>query len=390
MKILKNIRISTLFVLYVVGFMFALRSALPSYINSTFLSGISSEKAVGIIYTLCSILTLFIFVFILSKLLNKIGNYKIILFFLFINIISLFGLSVLKDNFLLILCFIVSYSATTISAFCLDIFIEHNSTDDNTGKIRSFYLTSINLAWLLSPWLASLIVNGDDYWKVYMTATAIMIPIFLIISYNLKNFKDKEYQHFNLFKTIKEVWKNKDIKCILASNFLLQSFYACMVIYTPIYLNEYIGLSWKTIGLMFTIMLLPFVFIQIPLGKIADKKFGEKELLTFGFIVMAISTGLITYIGVKTFWIWAILLFLTRIGAATVEVMTEVYFFKNISVKDVNLMSLFRIMAPLAYIMAPVLATIFLYFFDYEYIFLALAFAMFFGIRYSLAIKDTR
>ncbi|MFA5934493.1 MAG: MFS transporter [Candidatus Paceibacterota bacterium] len=387
---IRKIRISTLFVLYVVGFIFALRSALPSYINSSFLSGISSEKMVGIIYTLCSVLTLFIFVFVLSKLLNKIGNYRTILFFLFLNIISLFGLSIFKDSFLLILCFIISYSATTISAFCLDIFIEHNSTDGDTGKIRSFYLTSINLAWLMSPWLASLIVNGGDYWKVYMTATAVMIPIFLIISYNLKSFKDSQYQHFHLLKTVREVWKNKDIRCILVSNFLLQSFFACMIIYTPIYLNEYIGFSWYTIGLIFTIMLLPFVFIQIPLGKIADKKLGEKELLTFGFIVMAISTGLITYIEVKTFWIWAILLFLTRIGAATVEVMTEVYFFKNINEKDVNLMSLFRIMTPFAYIVAPVLATMFLYFFDYQYIFLALAFVMLFGIRYSLAIKDTR
>lgn len=390
MKILKNIRISTLFILYVVGFIFALRSALPSYINSSFLSGISGEKAVGIIYTLCSVVTLFIFVSILPKLLNRVGNYKTILYFLLLNIISLFGLSIFKDSFLLILCFIVSYSATTISAFCLDIFIENNSKDTDTGKIRSIYLTSINLAWLISPWLASQVVNGGDYWKVYMTATAIMIPIYLIISYNLKFFKDPEYQHFHILKTIKEVWKNKDIRCILASNFLLQSFFACMVIYTPIYLNEYIGLDWKTIGLMFTVMLLPFVIIQIPLGKIADKRLGEKELLTFGFIVMAISTGLITFIEVKTFWIWVILLFLTRIGAATVEVMTEVYFFKNISVKNVNLMSFFRIMTPMAYIVAPILSTIFLSFFDYQYIFLALGFTMLFGIRYSLAIKDTR
>ena len=387
---IKKIRISTLFILYVVGFIFALRSALPSYINSTFLSNISNEKIVGIIYTLCSILTLFIFVFILSKLLNKVGNYKTILLFLFLNIISLFGLSIFKNSLLLILFFIISYATTSVVSFCLDIFIEHNSTDGDTGKIRSFFLTSANLAWLISPWLASLIVGENDYWKVYMTVTAMMIPIFLIISYNLKSFKDSEYKRFNILKTIKDVYKNKDIRCILASNFLLQSFYACMIIYTPIYLNQYIGLSWYTIGLIFTVMLLPFVLIQIPLGKIADKRLGEKELLTFGFIVMAISTGLITYIGVKTFWIWAVLLFLTRIGAATVEVMSEVYFFKNISEKDVNLMSLFRMMTPLAYIVAPVLSTIFLAFFDYQYIFLALAFAMLFGVRYSLAIKDTK
>lgn len=384
-----NFRRSILFVLYIVGFLFALRSALPSYINSSFLNEVTPERFVGSIYTICSIVTLILFIFI-TRLLKKFGNYRLTLAFIIINIFSLLILSFTQNIYLIIFAFILNYSATTLISLFLDVFIEHESDDVETGKIRSYYLTSMNLAWLFSPWISSYIVNGNDYWKIYLVCSFIMVPIYFIISYNLKSFKDSEYNNFHLFKTLKEVWLNKDIKCILLSNFLLQSFYSCMVIYIPIYLNKYMGFSWKEIGLIFTFMLLPFVLIQIPLGRLADKRMGEKELLTFGFIVMAISTGLIAFFDTKNLLIWAILLFFTRVGAATVEVMTETYFFKNISSKNVNLISLFRTVSPFAYIITPLFSTIFLMIWGYKSLFLFLGFMMLFGIRYSLAIKDTR
>ncbi len=384
-----NFRRSTLFILYVVGFFFALRSALPSYINSSFLKGITGEELVGTIYMICSVLTLVLFS-TMPFLVKKIGNYRSILIFIVINIISLLVLAFSNNPYLAIISFVISYSATTITSFFLDIFIEHESSDIETGRIRSYYLTSVNLAWLFSPWLSSHIVNGGDYWKLFIVSSFLLMPVFFIVSYNLKKFSDPDYRSFHFFRTLKESWSKKDIRCILISNFLLQSFFSCMVIYTPIYLNEYIGFSWKEIGLMFTVMLLPFVLIQIPLGRLADKKIGEKELLTFGFIVMSISTGLIAFIEVKTIWIWAILLFLTRVGAATVEVMTETYFFKNISSKNMNLISLFRTMPPFAYIITPIFSTIILLFSSYDFLFMFLAFLMLFGVRYSLAIKDTR
>jgi MFS family permease len=278
----------------------------------------------------------------------------------------------------------------TLLILCIDVFVEHNSTNNDTGKIRSFYLTSINIAWFMSPWITGMILSDGEYWKVYFISALIMVAIIFMAFYNLDKFKDESYKEFKPISTLKEVWKKKDIKCILISNFLLQFFYAWMVIYTPIYLIRYVGFDWQTLGMVFTIMLLPFVFIEIPLGRIADKYIGEKEMLNVGFLITIFSVALIPFVSGKDFWVWAILLFTTRIGAAMIEIMTETYFFKKISDKNVNLISIFRSMSTIAYIITPIIVTISLVFLPFSYTFFVLAVVMIFGLKYSLAIKDTR
>lgn len=389
---MKNIFIfgrSTLFVLYAVNFVFTLASSLPTYVSSSFLAGLTSEQATGFIYAICSVLTLIALVFT-PYLFRRFGNYRLTLYLSVITFISFFGIAFSGNASVIIVCFIANWVVTTIMSLCLDLFVEHNSLDENTGKIRSLYLTAGNLAWLASPWISGLLVGTDAYWKVFLAATAVMIPATLLISYNLKGFKDPEYEDLKFFKTIRSVWQNRNMRCIFAASFLLSFFFAWMTIYTPIYLNRYVGFSWVQIGLIFTIMLLPFIFIQAPAGAFADKKYGEKEMLSIGFVIMAISAALIPFIGGKNFWVWALLLFATRIGASIVQVMTDTYFFKNIGEKNVSTITLYRFMFPLAYVVAPLIAVLFLLYFSISSIFFALGFLMLFGLRYSVAIQDTK
>ncbi len=377
---------SVLFVLYVLVFMFTLRAALPAYVYSSFLSKITSDSKIGVIYAITSIFTILLFIFT-PKLLKKYGNYKTILITAIINAVTLYFLSNLSNTYILILLFIITYSTTTIFYFCLDIFIEHNSKKDDVGDIRGISLTSANLAVLISPWLASLFLKDSNFSALFFISAIIMIPIILLISYNLKGFVDPKYDEFKFWKTLKQTEHNKNIRSILACNFLLQFFYSWMVIYAPIYLFEHMGFSWQEIGLIFFIMLLPFIFVQIPLGKLADK-IGEKEMLAFGFIITAIATAIIPLITDKSFWSWSIVLLITRIGAAMIEVMSETYFFKKISDKSTGIISLYRSMVPVAYIVGPLLASLVIIFLPFNFIFFILGFIMLFGLRYSLALKD--
>jgi MFS family permease len=91
--------------------------------------------------------------------------------------------------------------------------------------------------------------------------------------------------------------------------FVLNFFFAWMVIYLPLLLAKEIGFSWDKIGFIFTIMLLPFLLFELPAGILGDRKLGEKELLVFGFVVMFISTLAIPLLSVPAFWSWALLLF---------------------------------------------------------------------------------
>jgi MFS family permease len=161
------------------------------------------------------------------------------------------------------------------------------------------------------------------------------------------------------------------------------------VIYSPIYLHNHIGLSWPNIGVIFTAMLLPFVLIQMPLGRLADR-IGEKTLASLGVIIMGLATLAIAFITSKDVFIWAAILFTTRLGAAAIEVLTDTHMFKFITPDDLDIIAISRNMYPLSYITIPIFASIFISFFPLKYLFIILAFVIFWGLHYSLAFASKR
>jgi MFS family permease len=164
-----------------------------------------------------------------------------------------------------------------------------------------------------------------------------------------------------------------------------------MVIYAPLYLYNIIGLSWSEIGIIFTIMLTPFVILEYPLGVIADKYLGEKEILMLGFGIAGTATIVFGTLGESVpLAAWGFVLFLTRVGASMIESMTEIYFFKKITDRNTNIISVFRNTIPVAYTIAPIIASVLLFRLPYQALFVILGFICWMGIFLSLRIHDTR
>ena len=163
-----------------------------------------------------------------------------------------------------------------------------------------------------------------------------------------------------------------------------------MVIYTPLYLISKFGLSYEALGIISSIMLIPYVLLEYPLGKVADNRIGEKELLIGGFVLTAITTAVIPLIGSAAIWVWAVILFGTRIGAAMIEGMSATYFYKKVEASDVDLIALFRDMRPIAYIIGPLLASIVVSKISIASLFPILGAVMLFGALFATALHDTR
>lgn len=162
-----------------------------------------------------------------------------------------------------------------------------------------------------------------------------------------------------------------------------------MVVYTPIYLYQHIGLSWAQIGIIFTIMLSPFVLFNIPIGILIDKyKVSKKLLLVIGFIIISASTCIITDINTQNIIIWATVLFMTRLGACIIETTSEVYFFTHVKEEETYLLSVFRDMTPIAYIIAPLISTIIFIFFPFKFLFLILSIILLAGLYYIPKLKN--
>ena len=237
------------------------------------------------------------------------------------------------------------------------------------------YLTIINLAWIMSPLITSFLMTKEGGYKtIYLIAfiTTVIMTIGLIFS--VKTFQDSIYKKTPFLETYKFLRENHHMSAITIINFTLQFFYAWMVVYTPIYLYNHIGLGWFQIGIIFTIMLAPFLIFSLPIGVLIDKyKINKRLLLRIGFLIMSISTFLISTITTKTILIWASVLFFTRVGASIIESTSEIYFFTHKSIEDSPLLSIYRDMTPVAYIVAPLISTSIFLFFPFKYLFIVLS-----------------
>ncbi len=367
--------------LYILAFIFTLHIALSGYVNSTYLSEFINENYVGLLYTAGSLVTLIAFSYS-SEILAKIGDRKAIILGVLINFITLLVLGFAKTPILIIGAFIAFMVTNSIIMLLLDVFFEHLEDGKTIGNMRGIYLSVTNLAWLVSPVLSGYIISVYGHASIYIVAS--VLALLMLSRFFIARFPaSRKYLKISFFKAIKHLNGNKNIRAIVGVNFLLQFFYAIMVIYTPIYLIDHIGFDWETLGIIFTIMLLPFILLGIPVGKIIDKGVSEKKLITVGFIVMALATFCLLLIQTKTIILWAIILFTTRFGAALVETASEIYFFKRSEVTDTDILSIFRDMSPFAYIVAPITATLLLLIFPFKVLFILITILMFFGALLS-------
>ena len=163
-----------------------------------------------------------------------------------------------------------------------------------------------------------------------------------------------------------------------------------MVVFVPLYLIKEIGLSWAQFGLIMFFGQLAYVICEYPIGIIADKYIGEKEMMAVGLMIMAISTAWISFVDVKSILMWTLVMFVTRIGASFVEVTTEVHFFKRTNSSDAQIISFFRVTRPLAYIAGAVVASLSLLYLPFNLLFVVIAFLMIPAMFVTLDIEDTK
>lgn len=372
--------------LYFVSFFLSIQYAFTAYINSTFLGNFLPALEIGLIYSLSALLAI-LWLAQIPKITGLFGNFKTYLALALGSIGTLFGIAFFSHDRIAVIFFVLYLILNYLLMFSRDIFIENYSEDKSTGRIRGMLLTVVNIGWVFAPLASSLLIGYAGFGSVYLLAALFSLPTIFLIIRRFSDFQDPIYEKISVWSAVKKIFQSRNLRWIYLSSFLLQLFYAWMIIYTPIYLSQNLNFSWETIGGIFVAMLIPFVLLEIPLGKLSDK-IGEKEMLYIGFAVMGLSTLALSFLE-SNILMWAVLLFMTRVGAATVEVMTETYFFKKIAVTESETIGLFRNTAPLAFILAPILATFLLSFVGLKYIFLASGLTVLLGILFTYQIRDT-
>ncbi len=379
--------------IYAASLLLMLHTGLISFINSSFLEQFISTAAIGTIYTIGSALSVLIFLFI-SRVLHRVGNYRLMLSLIILELIAVSGMAVAETLRVAVPLFLVHLITIPLIIFNLDVFLEEiiGGEEESTGSRRGLLLTLLSLISAISPLISSLTISDvtESFTYAYLLSAATLIPIIIILIFYFRNFSDPEYNDIDVLSAFRTFWLHRNIRNVFLTNFTLQMFFALMVVYSPIYLVEHIGLSWTDFGIIMLFAQLAYVVFEYPIGIIADKYIGEKEMMALGFLIMIISTSWIAFVTVPSILVWSVILFVTRTGASLVEATTESYFFKQTKSNDAQVISFFRLTRPLSYIVGAMLASLSLLYLPFNLLFVVFAFLMIPAMFFTIDLVDSK
>lgn len=379
--------------IYAASLLLMFHTFVVAYINSSFLEQFIPTEGVGTVYLTTSALTVLIFLFV-SRVLHRVGNFKLTLGLLVLNGIAVLGLAYAETLRTVIPLMSLHLIIVPLIIFNLDVFMEEHIGNDEgvTGTQRGLLLTLLSLVGALAPLVSSQLIEvaGGSFSYAYIASSLTLVPIIAILLWFFREFQDPLYTDLQVIEAIRSFWLNRSIRAVFIVHFILQMFFMFAVVFVPLYMTNNIGLSWAEFGMIVFFGQLAYVMFEYPIGIIADKYIGEKEMMALGLLILSISTAWVAFVTVPDVVLWSIMMFISRIGASFVEVTTEVHFFKKTKSTDAQIISFFRVTRPLAYVAGAILASITLLYLPFNLLFIVFAFLMIPAMFLTLDIVDSR
>lgn len=362
------------------------------YVITPYLATVMPASETGLVVSLGAVVTLTLFP-LMPKFVQKYGPRKLAIFFGIAEAFILAWLAIGPNPVGAIILVALACATTPLIDYQLDILLEATVAKENaTGRIRTTFLTAGNLVLIISPLIVGLVMDStESYWRVFAVASASLLPfIGLLLIKKLPEGKAPTFT--SMMETCLCLMADRDLRAIAIAHGMLQFFYHLAPLYIPLYLHEVLHMPWSTLGWVFAVMLLPFVFLEYPAGWLADRKWGDQELLLAGFVITGAAFAALSLIGPNTMLIFIILLLvLTRVGASLVEAMSEGHFFRRVSEADATTVGLFRMTRPIAALIAPLIGSLILSVAGYGTLFVVTgAIILIGGVASALAIRDIR
>lgn len=377
-------------ILFIGNFFFSMCTALTIYVALPFLTASIPTTAAGLVIAGGGLIAVISFPF-LPRLVARYGAQELALLCGTVQMIALLALAIAPGVIAGSLLIILTLALQPFISYELDLLLEATTTPtDGMGRVRTTFLTAWNLGVLSAPLLlGALLLDSNAYGRIFLAAAGMMIPfIILFAASSLPRGVGPKLSHMQ--DTLVCIAHDRDLSSVTFAHFLLYLFYIWAPFYTPIYLHTVLGISWASLGWMFSVMLLPYVLIEYPAGWVADRILGDKKLMLLGFILAGgafASLSLLT--PTSSLGLILGILVTSRIGTALIESMTETHFFRRVSAQDINSVSFFRSVWPLAYSVGPVIGSLILLMGSYSLFFLITgSFILLAGMVATSRIKD--
>lgn len=371
-----------------ISFLLGFSQSLLIYVESSYFRLSLGNENVSVFYFIAYVVAL-LGLLNMHKFIKRLGKATAFFLFFFLQICAMAVLTMVPPSILGIVLLMVNIVTSYLMYVILDIIMESYSEDRKSGRIRGMHLMIISIGFMLGPILSTRILEKYDYAGLFFLSMIISMAIFIVGLIGLRGGNNKFNGNITIRDLVKKIFVNKNLMRIYWVSFVLEFFFALMTVYTPLYLLDR-GMSWGQIGVIFTIMVIPFAVINYPIGIIADKKLGEKEMIIFALFTMALSTMSIFFVETNSVVIWSLVLFMTRIGAAMIETLRDSYFYKRIDGNDMDIISFFRTSRSVAYISATAVSAMLLIIFPVKAIFLFLAFVILLALYPAFTLVDNK
>ena len=385
------VRNKLLVVTYMLTILYALHYGIPLYATSSYLHEYFNSSIISGLYMVASFIALMTSISI-ARYIKRFHTYPFTFGLVIAEIVAMLTFGITENMYVLGLFFMIHFVLQALLYICLNVFIESFSKSAETGSIRGLFLALLNMGILISPLIGGTILSQASFEVLYIVSASMLIPFLFFLRKYLVHVQEPAYHSIDVPNSFKIAWANKNIRAALIAELTIQCFYAVMIIYSPIYLAT-LGIPLTTyLTYIIPLALIPLVILPYELGFLADSRFGEKELLIIGLLILAITTFLCVIVTSSNPLVWVFILLVSRIGASFVETMAFTYYFKKVGPEDASLTALFINTGSVAIItvgavgvmVSPLLVE------RPQIIFVILGCAILWSISYVMPMRDTR
>lgn len=309
--------------------------------------------------------------------------------FLFVSAVASMYLVFTTDIYSVFVLGFIKVFASLFVVMSLGLMVHDFTKSKDIGKTEGVYFLFNNVGWFIGPLLGGIIGRYFGYEPVFALAGLFSLATIAFLSHkklveehpalNVPKYNKHKVHPFSRFKGF---FSNRERtgSYFVAIAFMMWTSFKPLII--PLFVVK-MGFASDMSGLLMALSIIPFLLFEIPVGEYADKYNVRKPIIA-GFLILGFM--LLGVFASPWFVLDALFLILANVGAAFIEPLHDIYFFKNVSKKEENdYFGIFSTADPIAQLIGPAILSLSFLFLPFEYVFLF--FGVFFLIVGGLTTK---